>query len=192
MGCFGYICKGCGTPINGDCFKGGEKCVMIHVRHGEEIGRVEGHYDEYGRVVEQKDLPEADKYRGDNDGPTGRTAICDSEFSLEDSYFRLRLLRVYNGHEVSYLKFAIMIKREMRAVAKDRSQADAKWEVLEARGELEYKFAALPIPVRERYSGTVAWHALCYDRASAEAKANLTPSDSDRNQSWGLIRKKYR
>jgi hypothetical protein len=29
MGCFGYICKGCGSPINGDFFAGGEKRVMI-------------------------------------------------------------------------------------------------------------------------------------------------------------------
>ena len=53
MGCFGYICKECGTSIRGNCFTGGEKCVMIHVRHGKEMGRVEGHYDEYGRVIEQ-------------------------------------------------------------------------------------------------------------------------------------------
>lgn len=46
MGCFGYICKGCGTSIRGNCHSGGEKCVMIHVRHGQEMGRVEGHYDE--------------------------------------------------------------------------------------------------------------------------------------------------
>ena len=54
MGCFGYICKGCGTSIRGDYFNGGEKTIMIHVRHGEELGRVEGHYDEYGRVIEQE------------------------------------------------------------------------------------------------------------------------------------------
>lgn len=86
MGCFGYICKGCGTPINGDCFNGGEKCVLIHVRKGKELGRVEGHYDEYGRVIEQKGLPEVDKFRGDSDGINGHLEICSSEFSCgEDS-----------------------------------------------------------------------------------------------------------
>lgn len=49
MGAFGYLCKGCKTGVRGDYDKGGEKVVMIHVRHGEELGRVEGHYDEYGR-----------------------------------------------------------------------------------------------------------------------------------------------
>lgn len=81
MGCFGYICKGCGTQIVGDCFTGGENCLMIHVRKGKELGKVDGHYDEYGRVIEQEGLPEEQKFRGDYDGINGHSEICDSEFS---------------------------------------------------------------------------------------------------------------
>ena len=103
MGCFGYICKGCGTSIRGDCFKGGEKCVMIHVRHGVEIGRVEGHYDEYGRVFEEKDCSEDEKFRGFSQiNPNSHNEICESEFEMDDSYFTLQNLRIYHGAPVDY------------------------------------------------------------------------------------------
>ena len=82
MGCFGYICKGCGTPINGDCFNGGEKTIMIHVRHGEELGRVEGHYDEYGRVIEEEGLDENTRFRGNKISTNSHKEICESEFRL--------------------------------------------------------------------------------------------------------------
>lgn len=59
MGSFSYICQGCGTSIrngfkgieNFDTYKGGEKCILIHIREGVELGRVEGRYDGYGSVV---------------------------------------------------------------------------------------------------------------------------------------------
>jgi len=117
MGCFGYICKGCGTPINGSNLGGGESCVMIHMRHGKELGRVEGHYDEYGRVAEQEHLPEAEKYRGNHDGPNGHREICDSEFSMEDSYYRLEALRLYQGEEADYERYAILKALEWRKKA---------------------------------------------------------------------------
>ena len=97
MGCFGYICKGCGTPINGRCHTGGEKCVMIHVRHGKEVGRVEGHYDEYGRVVEQEGMDEELRFRGEGSGINSHVEICNSEFSMEDSYETLVDKRMYKG-----------------------------------------------------------------------------------------------
>lgn len=87
MGCFGYICKGCYTPINGDCFDGGENAILIHVRHGKEVGRTQGHYDEYGGVIEEENLPEEQKFRGDQDGINGHNEICKSEFDLEDSIY---------------------------------------------------------------------------------------------------------
>ncbi len=102
MGCFGYICKECGTPINGNCFTGGEKCVMIHVRHGKEMGRVEGHYDEYGRVVEQEGMDEELRFRGEGSGINSHTEICSSEFNMEDSYENLVDKRIYNGKVVDF------------------------------------------------------------------------------------------
>ena len=86
MGCFGYICPVCDTSIRGDCHNGGEHCILIHKRHGEEIGRAIGHYNEYGSVVENE------HYRGDEEKyPNGKvnknthTEICRSEMSMKDS-----------------------------------------------------------------------------------------------------------
>lgn len=123
MGNFGYICKGCGTPINID-----EKCVLIHVRHGEELGRTEGHYDGYGRVEEDT------IYRNDdNKNINSHENIWLSEFHLNDSVYKNC---GYNP---------------------------------------------------EGKSGTVAFHSACKHKVIDE----LTPSDSDPNQSWGRARKKY-
>lgn len=38
MGSFGYMCPVCETSIRGNCGAGGELCVLIHKRHGKEIG----------------------------------------------------------------------------------------------------------------------------------------------------------
>jgi hypothetical protein len=106
MGCFGYICKGCGTSIRGNCFTGGEKCVMIHVRHGEEMGRVEGHYDEYGRVIEQENLENEDLvFRGEGDGINSHHEICKSEFEFEDSHYSAINTKIFNGKKVNARNF---------------------------------------------------------------------------------------
>jgi hypothetical protein len=120
MGCFGYICKGCGTSVRGDCWGGGEKTIMIHVRHGEEMGRVEGHYDEYGRVVEQKDLIENLKFRGEHKGINGRREIGASEIELEDSLYRIEKIRVYRGVEVDFSGYVTMVIKE------EEQRTDAK------------------------------------------------------------------
>ena len=190
MGCFGYICKGCGTAINGDALAGGEKCVMIHVRRGKEIGRVEGHYDEYGRVIEQEWLPEEDKYRGDSNGINGHSEICDSEFALEDSFFRLESLRIYQGEEIDYRQYYLATIRSFRE--QGLMLETATLEFLSNEEFYQQQFNDLPKVKREAYSGTAAWHSLCYNRADPEKKADLAPSESDPNQSWGRIRKKYK
>lgn len=237
MGCFGYICKGCNTSIPfstfaygksalraarifallGNCFTGGEKCVMIHVRHGKELGRVEGYYDEYGRVADQAFLPEDKKYRGNSPGVNGHSEICKSEFELDDSSFRLEGLRVYNGREVAFYDYAAMKRDEIADYLRDEVlaglKADERREVVNlakvnraAAGALARRmlfeasldskqmmkeYNELPVPERNSYSGTVAWHQLCYRKATEAEKSDLTPSKSDPNQSWGKIRKKY-
>lgn len=106
MGCFGYICKHCGTPIIGSCTdEGGEKCVMIHVRNGKELGRVEGHYNEYGGVSEQDCINEDLKFRGENDSYNSHYEIHKSEFGMDDSYLLIIDKRIYNGKEVNFQKF---------------------------------------------------------------------------------------
>ena len=219
MGCFGYLCRGCGTPINGDCFSGGEKCILIHVRHGIELARAEGHYDEYGGVVEQCGLPEHERFRGNCDGLNGHGEICISEIHFEDSYLQLSEKRVYRNQELTYFEFALLFRAEIELIdpfqhskyskidagrrkeVHDKFRLDpdgaAKlartylWEYLDAIGVYEAEFARLGCPKREKYSGIVAWHSLCYRKASEEQRATLVPSDSDPNQSWGPVRKKY-
>jgi hypothetical protein len=190
MGCFGYICKGCGTPINGDCFAGGEKCVLIHVRHGEEIGRVEGRYDEYGRVIDQEGLPDEERFRGRGDGINGHSEICNSEFQFDDSYLRLQGIRVYRGQEVSFDRYITIKKQELRK-KHGNEIGDNFWNRKLSNYVYERYFNNLEYPKRDKYSGTAAWHSLCYNQASEAEKADLTPSDNDPNQSWGEIREKF-
>ena len=85
MGCFSYICPVCGKNI-----RGGEKCVLIHKREGVEFGRTEGHYDEYGGVVEDN------LYRGES-GPNSHEEICKSEFGLKSSYHFGYIRELPNG-----------------------------------------------------------------------------------------------
>lgn len=250
MGCFGFICKGCGTPIRGNCFTGGEKCVMIHVRHGEEMGRVEGHYDEYGRVIEQEDLSEEEKFRGDNDGINGHQEICNSEFSYEDSYEELYNRKIYNGKIIDFHRFVMIycenqlkksdydvsktnfyrsllsysnktpqIKEKLLTVNKyytnykkyknvDNEMASVyasgvvtftlsaldlvSWRLYENKNSVFYmEYNKLPDVKLEKYSGIVAYHSLCYEKAVEDGSFNLIPSQLDPDQSWGPIRKKY-
>ena len=107
MGTFGYICAGCGTPINGESLGGGEKCVLIHVRHGKEVGRTEGHYDGYGRVVEDE------TYRNDGNHPNCHKEICKSEYELGDSFLRCQKLKMYKGKEVDFNTFCNLYLRDL-------------------------------------------------------------------------------
>jgi len=224
VGCFGYLCKGCGTSIRGNCFTGGEKTVMIHVRHGEELGRVEGHYDEYGRVIEQEGMPEGERFRGDSDGINGHSEICDSEFRLEDSYYRTTEQKLYNGKGIEFYFYATRViseesikhmddvrrssffkylsdedkkKAEEAFLAGDIYKAYSIFSIglgylkYDRESDLYKDFMALPNVKLDKYSGIVAWHSLCYKKATDEEKADLTPSEFDPNQSWGKVRKKY-
>jgi hypothetical protein len=178
MGCFGYICKHCGTSIRGDCFTGGEKAVLTHVRHGKEVGRVEGHYD---------DKPLG--YRSDAVGHiNSHTEICNSEFGLRDSYMSQEGRRLYEGNPVTYweLKYALMTK-----MLKDG-------QVVSSMGpfdkQVEDLFLSLPIVPSDKtiFSGTVAYHSVCYRKAMKTGTFNLIPSESDPQQSWGKVRKKFK
>lgn len=113
MGCYGYICRGCGSNIRGDYHDGGERAVMIHVRHGKELGRVEGHYDEYGGVVEQREMPDTDpmKWEGDvseeleDQYPNCHMQIHHSIFNCDDSYYQVSQQRVYKGQNIDILRY---------------------------------------------------------------------------------------
>ncbi len=53
MGCFSFICKTCGEPINSDSFRG-ERCKLFLLKDGKIIEQMEGEYDSYGRVFDEE------------------------------------------------------------------------------------------------------------------------------------------
>ncbi len=68
-----------------------------------------------------------------------------------------------------------------------------KWENrVKIDKKLQAIWDSLEKPVDFKYSGIVAWHVKCYHDATEEEKNDLTPSLTDPNQSWGVIRKKYK
>lgn len=142
MGCFGYICKECGTSIRGDCHDGGEKCVLIHVRHGKEIGRVEGHYNEYGTVIEHDNVNEDYRFRGDGENnPNSHKEICHSEMYEKDSYHKLSQFRVYNEDWVDFHLF--VNKRFMEELRKSNYDIENFLynEVVLAKAIVDRKFS---------------------------------------------------
>jgi hypothetical protein len=52
MGCFSFLCKECGRPINSDSFRG-ERCWLFLVENGVVIESMNGEYDSYGRVFDE-------------------------------------------------------------------------------------------------------------------------------------------
>jgi hypothetical protein len=53
MGCFSFLCKKCGKPINSDSFRG-QRAILYLLKNGEVIERMSGEYDSYGRVFNEK------------------------------------------------------------------------------------------------------------------------------------------
>lgn len=162
MGCFGYICNGCGKAIRGD-----ELAVLKHIRHGKVLGEATGYYDSYGKVDGN------DNYRNDDKGNiNSHFEICKSEFDFYDSEgYRGK---IYEGKPIDWMQF--------RAIKGMDNLSDEMYE----------EWRLLPQYVPEKIaSGTEVWHKYCYDRASEEDKERHIPSEGDSNQSWGKPRKKY-
>jgi hypothetical protein len=209
MGCFGYICKGCKTSIRGDCNTGGERCILIHVRSGKEVGRTSGHYDEYGSVAEDKTFRTSELSLNSHD------EICKSELFLPDS-FRGEGKRCYKGVAVNRdqlyhaviqthkIKLKIekdnarqdcrdskITKKEMDGILDKLALRECELEVsVDIRKEVSELWEILPRAQGVIYSGIAAWHHKCY-KETPEQQQDLTPSVSDPDQSWGRIRKEY-
>lgn len=49
MGCFSYLCKKCGKPINSDSFSGQQASLFL-LKDGKVVEEMHGQYDSYGRV----------------------------------------------------------------------------------------------------------------------------------------------
>jgi len=52
MGCFSFMCKLCGKPINSDSFSG-ENVRLTLLDKGKAIEEMQGQYDSYGRVFDK-------------------------------------------------------------------------------------------------------------------------------------------
>jgi hypothetical protein len=52
MGCFSFLCKKCGRPINSDSFRG-QRVHLYLLKNGRVIEHMNGEYDSYGRVFDE-------------------------------------------------------------------------------------------------------------------------------------------
>lgn len=196
MGCFGYMCSGCNEQIVGNTHKGGEHCVLIHKRHGVELGRTVGHYNEYGGVIEDA------LFRGDeNNHPNSHSEICESEMMLADSHcFHGRMM--VNGKSVrkdelkrSYIN---KVRRETTAkVYKETGEFTMldEYDILdewkEAGHEEKYQSFVAALEPAPSHSGIIAAHKVCFDKLSKEEQELLPFSETDPNQSWGEVNPLY-
>lgn len=197
MGCFGYLCSVCEEQIVGDCFSGGEHSVLIHKRHGKEIGRTVGHYNEYGSVIEDKLFRSSDDEMGEH--PNSHDEICTSEMTLDDSTsFGGRKLYRGKSIPVSFMRYryqsevAMKMNEGKSLLADDRVWEEdilARWE--EDGHEEKYKAFLDTLEDVEPQSGIIACHKVCYDGLTPEEQENLPFSKDDPNQSWGEINPKF-
>ena len=49
MGCFSFLCQKCGKGIQSTSFSG-QQTILVLLKDGKEIQRMDGEYDSYGRV----------------------------------------------------------------------------------------------------------------------------------------------
>ena len=77
MGCFSYICKGCGTPINSTTFAG-ESCIIFLLDKGVVVEQMEGQYDSYGRIIDENDITHEWKHKEWGE-------LCDMHFDDDKS-----------------------------------------------------------------------------------------------------------
>ncbi len=217
MGSFTYLCKHCGTPIVGDYDNGGEKCVLIHVRHGKELGRVVGHYNEYGTVVEE-DKSNPSRFRGE-EGINSHDELHESESLLLDSIGWFRQYRFYQGEWRNYKSYLTFKASEIEDIEKAEVFAELseysrelvnKFEAAEDRRffaqhglvehwELNHTFwkEFLDLPEYKSkeglaISGIAVYHHKCYAIAEKNGTLDLLPSDDAPDDSIGTVRKKYK
>lgn len=55
MGCFSFICKECGKPINSSSFDG-DACYLFLLNKGKVIETMHGNYNSYGCVFNKPDF----------------------------------------------------------------------------------------------------------------------------------------
>lgn len=198
MGCFGYMCSSCKEQIVGDSFDGGERCVLIHKRHGEVIGQTVGKYNEYGGVIEDT-LFRSDEEMENN--PNSHAEICISEMDLDDSHsFQGRKMFMGLSIPVSDMKRVYIddindaeLFRQLDAgVPREdivRYSTEENW----IKDNHEEKFKKFMDSLEDVVikSGIIACHKVCFDKLTKAEQDNLPFSQSDPNQSWGDINPIY-
>lgn len=181
MGSFSCICNKCNRNV-----RGGELCVIRHVRHGEILGETKGVYKDCGRVYDD------DVFRSFKDevaGINSHKEICRSEMELFDSKNTEadRNLKIYNGETVGLHEFS---KNFLNGEELDLQNEKHRTRFLEIM--TDYMF--LPdSPAVEAKSGTVMFHEKCYDSLTDEEEYLKTkPSEGDPDQGWGSPRPPFR
>lgn len=149
MGCFGYICPVCGKNI-----RGGEKCVLIHMREGVEFGRTEGHYDEYGGVVEDENFRK-------ESGPNSHEEICISEFGLKSSFHfgSIRVLpngKLLDSYSIHAVVLAFVEANGYEIIRQEPTMTEfADSQMQEARKRAEFILSVSNKAATEEELGTV-------------------------------------
>lgn len=200
MSLYGYYCKGCGTPIVGDRAEGGERCILIHVRHGCEVGRTSGKYAECEQVKGDALFGSEEiisynvnsrknilKYRDDDYGSDGRRVYNNYSITFESL---LQLIELENFKRIS-LELDSKHKEEVKDLAYVTEISKLINELSESRyDETLALWKTLKKVENFKYSGLVAWHTKCYDEATEEKKTLLEPSRKDLS-CLGYVRKEF-
>jgi len=203
MGLYSYMCRCCNQSIRGN-----EKCVLIHRRHGEELGRAIGSYNGYGGVLENNAFCSRKALLPDGQlNSNSHNEISESE-DREDAYSNdLRVLS--DGTVLSMMDFSVALNTarfilrcqesldDMSAlvtkVLTDEPAAGTAFvkemSVLPSH-DVKKRWKSLPVP-EIPFSGIVAFHEKCFRKLSEEEVAKMPPSERDPEQGCGKPRKKH-
>ena len=177
MPLFSYTCPGCKTSIYFDGTKG-ELCILKHIRHGEILGEVTGHYNGFGGILEEDKEDQNSFYALQGDGPVSKYEIAQSVFTLEDGE-KSRSGRIFNGVPVSFNSFL------------DAKEQPPGWGSGTQLNKLTEEYKSLPLSDIPPKSGIEAWHKLCYAEASQRDKDSHIISETAPDNGLNYTRSKF-
>ena len=181
VGCYSYLCSHCGKSI-----REGEKCHLIHVRHGKIQGEAEGTFNGYGSVVENEGFDNAvfDKQNGvKRTNLNSHNEITKSKYEFKDSQYAGSMqAKLYQGKPVDIYEYCNMV-----GVSTNRTQSTSEQfqKALREYDKLEDVLRKTPA------SGIAAYHKKCYDISAKDGKIEPRLSESDPDQGQGTPRKEF-
>lgn len=210
MGSFSYLCSACHEPINSFGPNKGEKCVLIHMRHMNEIGRTTGHYAGFGNVAEDDLFCSTDDKEKQH--PNSHSEICVSSYDLEDSLgdnnkkmidgevMSAYALKSYYSRIVGKELYQAAMTAWENTQQSDRSEnppnlfdetinVEMNW--YENGHPLKYKNFLETLDDAPIHSGIIACHSVCYNNCSPAEQSALPISKRDPNQGFGEINPMY-